>query len=150
VNEIFEILDRLSARAEIIAAAFDSVPAYERDKVALAVYRCRIGGCRLLTCWQAPGVRLIRLRNYRLSPSRNAQTTPSGRAKNTTDGDHKWKPRHLVLEDLLSAPEMALDLNCDHVEKCIVKPADVAVDAGRATPGRPTRRFYPETGATVR
>jgi len=145
-DDLADLLARRAERTDLLLAAFDAADSKVRRRVLLAEYRCRQRRCMLLLVWQSPGARLVRLPAYRLSPVRNeAESVASARRKRTTDGERRWRPRVLVLEELAGFPEAGLDLNCDHV-RAVVPVPDLLADVERASPGTPTRRVFPRSG----
>ncbi len=137
--DIATLLAEHKRRAEQIAAVYDAAPPKERKAALLVEYRCR-QRCLLLTCWQSPMGRLVRLPGYKLSHAKNADAVEPARARNTADGDRRWKPRYLVLDELTPfSDSLRLDARCDHAEH-FLRPDEVAGDADSATPGNPTRR----------
>ncbi len=90
-DDLGELLRMHEERARVLLAAFDAARPRDRRRVVLVEYFCRVRSCCLLTAWQAPGVRLARLRNYKLSSSLvESSTTERARQRRTTDGYRRW------------------------------------------------------------
>ncbi len=143
MTDLAEVLRQHQERAGVLLAAFDAADGKTRERVKLADFRCKVRGCSLLVAWQASGVRLVRLPNYKLSRVRNdADTVPSAREKRTTDGDRHWQARVMVLDELVGWPGVVFDLKCDHVD-AVVSVSDLLAACAGVTPGAPLRRVYP-------
>jgi hypothetical protein len=137
-------LEALKADATLVRAAYETMPRDWLRKTLLVEYRCsNRRGCLLLHVWRGEGQRLFfYVPSYKNSPERNArESVESARQKNTLDGDRIWKPKAGSLEAL---PEwgsaIGIGLQCDHLLPVTRTPTQLIEDAGRATPGQPTRR----------
>ncbi len=110
----------------------------QRRQVALGRWYCTASHpCLLLEVWQAPGRRLGVLPSYTLPPAANAAlSSAEGRTANTVDGDRKWKPWAVFIDELPRSSN--LTLTCKHpLEQPLLDVADLLDAIDGATAGRP-------------
>lgn len=136
---LYELLVRHRERGAILEAAWAAMPPADRRRVTVLSYYCpNRRSCELLTVWQSPTGRLLRLPPYKLSKETNTgESSEGGRRKNTRDGDRHWTPSFVPVDELW--PEVGLPLNCDHYRATWPVP-DLLADLANGTPGEPMRR----------
>jgi hypothetical protein len=136
--------EELEQQRAALAVTWGSLSRSQRRRVAVVEYYCTVRDCPLLAVFRAPDGLWVWLPRYRKSPQRNAAgSVASARAKRTVDGDRRWQPRVIPLDEVADPllPQLGMELNCDHLSRP-VSGVKLLVDVDNGRPGVPVVRRW--------